>query len=144
MLLGVLLSFHMFFCYCNFQGVLVFLHWIFNFYFKKMLTRAYYVSMSTWLLCHLGNECNITQWPFYHVFGDAIIPYSFWHGVWQHMMIGLSSVVIYFYFLISLARKNAWLSYLFFIFQFQSLFFWFLIIILIYFIKILFVFNLVL
>jgi hypothetical protein len=140
----VFLSFHtsLFVIFIVMRGVLVF------FFPENLLVHAHYTLAHGWHSRHSSSAWNAARSPnltFYYIFGCADMSSFSWCGAWRRMMCGLLPVTVSFFPLsfLSHARKNTDFSFLFLIFQFQSLFFWFLIFILIHFIKVLFVFNLV-
>jgi len=140
----VFLSFHtsLFVIFIVMRGVLVF------FFPENLLVYAHYTLAHEWHSRHSSSAWNAARWPnltFYYIFGCADMSSFSWCGAWRRMMCGLLPVTVSFFPLsfLSHARKNTDFSFLFLVFQFQSLFFWFLIFILIHFIKVLFVFNLV-
>jgi hypothetical protein len=104
------------------------------------VARAHHTLVHERCLCHFDGTCSVFEWPdlpFHHGDGSATMFSSSWCGMWRRLMDNLSPMVISCFFpsFLSHIQKSTCLSSLFLVFQFHSLFFWFLIFVLSLFIK---------
>jgi hypothetical protein len=144
---GVFLSFHHFFLVISrgMKGVLVFLFWVINLLFQKVVGQAYYALAHGWRPHPLNDACNAIWWPnlhFHHVIRSTTLSSSCWCSAWRRMMSDLLMVVVSpLFFSLSYIKSSCLL--LFFVFQFQSLCFFIFYLHLFSFYNFFYVFNLV-